>query len=67
MVVRNSHPTDLRKFVISITDDGRKLLKKQAETQLEFATDMMEYLGEADAKAYIRIITKLAHRDDQSK
>ncbi|KRM72087.1 MarR family winged helix-turn-helix transcriptional regulator [Lacticaseibacillus brantae] len=67
MITRSAHPTDLRKFIIALTPTGRKKLKDQETKQLTYLTDLMAYLGEEDAEAYIRIVSKLAKRRNQSK
>ena len=67
LVIRSAHPNDLRKFVINLSETGEQLLQQQEKERLDFAMNMMEYLGEDDAKAYIRIIKKLAQRDNQEK
>ena len=67
MIERNPHPTDLRKFVISLSTTGKQYLEEQATAQLAAVTGMLEYLGPDDAKAYVRIITKLAQRGSQNE
>lgn len=65
MITRSMDPTDLRKFIINLTPLGQATLKKQEDNRLRYLTNMMAYLGEEDAKTYIRIINKLAQRDNK--
>ncbi|GAY71933.1 MarR family winged helix-turn-helix transcriptional regulator [Lentilactobacillus kosonis] len=62
LISRNSMPTDLRKFVISLTPLGKQALNDHDEKRLSYLSQMMEYLGEDDAEDYIRLITKLSQR-----
>lgn len=65
LAVRSAHPTDQRKYVVNLSEEGKTYLDQAQEDRLKFVSDMLEYLGEDDAKAYVRIITKLAQRGSE--
>ena len=56
---------DRRRILIDLTDAGREHVKNQNHIRMSSLVDMLQYLGEDDAKAYIRIIKKLADKNSE--
>ncbi|WP_026506787.1 MarR family winged helix-turn-helix transcriptional regulator [Butyrivibrio sp. MC2013] len=59
LIKRLADDSDSRQIVVTITEEGRRLVAIQKERMLERMTAMLEYLGEEDAEAYVRIHRKL--------
>ena len=62
LVTRRIDTEDRRRILIDLTDAGREKVKEQKQMMVGFVTSMLQYLGESDAKEYIRIMKKLADR-----
>lgn len=62
LVSRRIDTEDRRRILVDLTDAGRERVQQQNQLRIDFTTNMMEYLGEEDARAYIRIMKKLADR-----
>lgn len=65
LITRSTDPSDLRRFVINLSKKGKEYLTQQEDMQLKAITDMMLYLGQEDSKEYIRIMSKLAKRNNR--
>ncbi len=52
---------DRRRIIVSLTDEGRFFSKKMAEDMLNDAVKMLEFLGEEDAKEWVRITCRLGN------
>ena len=63
LILRRIDVEDRRRILIDLTDAGREQVHKQKQMMMSFVTNMLEYLGEYDAKEYIRILKKLADRN----
>ena len=63
LITRSINPTDKRKFIFELTDLGRQKVTELSQDRYNDLIDLVEYLGEEDAKDYIRILKKLAVRN----
>lgn len=59
LILRRIDAEDRRRILIDMTDTGREQVKKHYQMILNTTTNMLRYLGEEDAKNYIRIMKKL--------
>lgn len=50
---------DRRRIIVNLTDKGKEHVHEQNQKRIDFITNMLKYLGENDAKEYIRIMKKL--------
>ena len=50
---------DRRKIIVSITDSGKELVRKKREKIKAIFTEILEKMGEHDAREFIRILGKL--------
>jgi len=62
LISRRIDLEDRRRILIDLNDAGREHVHKQNQIRISFITNMFQYLGEDDAKEYIRIMKKLADR-----
>lgn len=62
-ISRRIDPSDRRKILIDLTDDGRAQVDTHYQMIMSYTTNMLQYLGEYDSKEYIRIIKKLADKN----
>lgn len=65
LILRRIDAEDRRRILIDLTDAGRERVHKQNQMMMSFVTNMLQYLGEDDAKEYIRIMKKLADRNPE--
>ena len=61
-ITRKIDKNDRRKILVEITQEGRRLAEKHQKVIVEEVADMLRYLGEDDAREYIRILGRLAER-----
>lgn len=59
-IERRPSEEDGRKIVVSVTDEGRKMILAKREKMIENLTSLVEELGEEDTLEYIRIQKKVA-------
>lgn len=59
LIERRADSTDRRKVRVSITEYGKILIKERHESMARKMEQILMELGEADAKEYIRIITRM--------
>lgn len=60
LILRRIDVEDRRRILIDMTDAGREQVKKHYQMILDKTINMLRYLGEEDAKNYIRIMKKMA-------
>lgn len=60
LILRRIDPEDRRRILIDMTDAGREQVKKHYQMILDKTINLLRYLGEEDAKNYIRITKKMA-------
>lgn len=60
LISRRIDPEDRRRILIDLTAAGKEQVNKHHQMIMSYVTRMLEYLGEDDAKEYIRIMKKLA-------
>ncbi|MBV7275839.1 transcriptional regulator [Clostridium sp. PL3] len=65
LILRRIDLEDRRRILIDLTDAGREQVHKQNQMRMSFITNMLKYLGEDDAKEYIRIMKKLADKSPE--
>ena len=58
-IIREIDKDDRRRVLVKLTPEGRKEAEKHREKVLAAAAEILESLGEHDAKEYIRIISRL--------
>ena len=59
LITRRIDPDDRRRIILKLTPTGEKQAASSAEQLLDLIKTRLEYLGEKDAKAFVRIIGKL--------
>jgi len=65
LISRRIDLEDRRRILIDLNDAGRDYVHKQNQVRISFIVNMFQYLGEDDAKEYIRIMKKLADRSSE--
>ena len=58
MVQRQADSNDKRKIHIYLTEEGQAYTKQKVEILLSYMSEVLRYLGENDAREYIRIMKK---------
>lgn len=61
MVQRQADSNDKRKIHIYLTEEGQAYTKQKVEILLSYMSEVLRYLGENDAREYIRIMKKMSH------
>ena len=60
-IERKSDPKDKRKIQVYITDKGKQYGQQRREDILNHIDQMLEMLGEEDAKEHLRIMKRIAY------
>ena len=60
LIIREIDRSDRRQILVAITQKGKNAAEDHYRTVLGIAGQMLELLGEDDAKDYVRIMKKLA-------
>jgi len=60
LIARQIHEDDRRRIKVVLTPAGEEYAKKSHKIVVKTTADMLEFLGERDAKEYVRITHKLA-------
>lgn len=58
-ITKSKSEVDKRKMIVSPTEKGRKLIKEHGETVFNRIYHLLRFLGEEDAKHYVRINKRL--------
>jgi DNA-binding MarR family transcriptional regulator len=59
-ITRTMDPNDRRKILVDLTESGKQLAERYEQKALDGAKRMLEFLGEQDAKEFVRIMGRLA-------
>lgn len=59
-IARRIDENDKRKVIVSVTENGKKFAEKGRLRYLEDTQKLLRFLGEDDAKSFVRIIKKIA-------
>ena len=62
LITRQIDRNNRRKILVSITQEGKELAEERYRVLLEKAVATLKYLGEYDAKEYVRIMGRLAEK-----
>ena len=62
LITRRIDPLDRRRTILKLTPEGEELAAKNMEQLLDIGREMLAYLGEDDAQAFVRIMGKIAER-----
>ncbi len=62
LIVRRIDGKDRRRILIDLTDAGREQVQEHYQMIMGITTNMLRYLGEQDAKEFIRIMQKLSDK-----
>ncbi len=65
LITRRIDVNDRRRILVEMTPEGKEEVKKHYQKMMKTATNMLQYLGEQDAKEYIRIMGKLADKNHE--
>lgn len=65
MVTRKIDPSDRRRILVEMTPAGKKEIEEHINRITDSTINMLCYLGEDDAKAYVRIMKRLAERSPE--
>ena len=61
-ITRQIDPRDRRRTILKLTPAGEEQAAQNTQQLQDSVTQMLEYLGEHDAKEYVRIIGRLADK-----
>ncbi len=61
LVHRVKHPTDNRKHIITITDEGRKVIDEVGPRYMEFTRRLSEGLSTEENQILVTLLNKLSH------
>lgn len=64
MITRTPDPSDSRQVIVCLTEKGMALVEERRTGMIHSVAKMLEALGEEDAKAYVRIQSKLIELGD---
>ena len=65
MVTRTIDSSDRRRILVAMTPAGKKEIEKHIKRITDITINMLCYLGEDDAKEYVRIMKRLAERNPE--
>lgn len=65
MITRKIDVNDRRRILVEMTPSGREQIENHFKMIMKITTNMLSYLGENDAKEYIRILRRLAERSPE--
>ncbi len=61
-ITRKIDVNDRRRILVEMTLEGKEQVEQHFQMIMKTTTSMLEYLGEHDAKEYVRIMKRLAER-----
>ncbi len=64
-ISRRIDVSDRRRILVELTTQGKEQVEKHHQMMMDIATNMLSYLGEHDAKEYVRIMGRLAERNPE--
>lgn len=59
-ILRKTDLADKRKVIVSFTEKGKQFAETGKQKYLEDTAALLEYIGEHDAKEFVRILKKIA-------
>lgn len=59
MILRQTDPTDKRRVLVTLTQQGSSFYRRRRQEVLEQMTEMLCFLGEEDAEHFVRIMKRL--------
>lgn len=62
LIIRKIDAEDRRRILIDLTDSGREQVKSHYRMVMNMVKNMLQYLGENDAREFIRIMKRLAEK-----
>lgn len=62
LIIRKIDTEDRRRILIDLTDSGREQVNSHFRMVLNMVKNMLQYLGENDAREFIRIMKRLAEK-----
>ncbi len=65
LISRMIDVNDRRRILVEMTPAGKEQIDKHFELIMNTTKNMLEYLGEQDAKEYVRIMGRLAERNPE--
>lgn len=65
MITRKIDVNDRRRILVEMTPSGREQIENHFKMIMKITTNMLSYLGENDAKEYVRILRRLAERSPE--
>ena len=67
LITRRIDPADRRRTILKLTSAGEEQVAESTQQLICMIKEIMEYLGEADARSYVRIMGRLADRCDDEQ
>jgi Transcriptional regulators len=64
-ISRRIDVSDRRRILVELTAQGKEQVEKHHQMMMDITTNMLRYLGEHDAKEYVRIMGRLAERNPE--
>lgn len=65
LITRKIDVSDRRRILVEMTPAGKEQVEKHFQMIMSTTTKMLEYLGEHDAKEYVRIMGRLAEKSPE--
>lgn len=66
-ITRQIDTNDRRKILVTLTEEGKVMSEKHHQEVLDSISRMFAFLGEQDAKEYVRLYTRLAESSEWIK
>jgi len=67
LIIKDQCETDKRQTIVSSTPKGQRLVEEHSKEVFSKTLNMLKFLGEEDAKAFIRINKRLNNEFDPNK